>query len=255
MLKAAVKKGLSLIGISNKEIYQTKMFLSGVYFTYFMKTYKSEGLEYYVPSELTDFKFRGRFAQDDYENEVKLYLKKYLPKEASVLELGACIGVVSCFTNKLLSNPNNHVVVEANPRLIEPLVKNKEHNSCGFKIDNCIVSNLSEVEFYIHDLIVGGSAKRKTAHKIKVKGKNIEDLEKQHGVDFDTLIMDIEGAELVFFRENKEYLKDIKLIFLEIHPFAGIMTIEEVEECNDILKGLSFSLLVEDSNFQVWHRK
>jgi hypothetical protein len=73
-------------------------------------------------------------------------------------------------------------------------------------------------------------------------------------MDFDTLIMDIEGGELNLFRDFKESLSNFKTIFLEVHPFAGILTEQEAKECEGLLSELHFKLVVRDGHFQIWEK-
>lgn len=231
-----------------------RLFLAGIYFTYFKKVFKKNGLTIHVPFDLTDFKFRGRFVMDTYEEEESRYLSKHLPPNARVLELGSCLGYVSCLTNKLLNDNSQHVVLEANPNLIPWIEKNKAENNCGFSIANCIVSENARNAFYLHDLIVGGSAKRKTAREIEIEGVSFEDLRKKHSIDFDTLVMDIEGGELNLLRNHKADIAQFNQIFMEVHPFANILTQEEAQECETILTELGFDITVRDGNFQIWEK-
>jgi len=128
--------------------FNTKLWLAGVYFTLMGNKYKTEGVELLIPSEVTDIKFRGQFPINFYEKQERRYLKQYLNPEATVLELGACLGVVSCVTNKLLTHPERHVVVEANPNLIQFIERNREHNGSGFQIEHCMVSDQKSNPFF-----------------------------------------------------------------------------------------------------------
>ncbi len=76
----------------------------------------------------------------------------------------------------------------------------------------------------------------------------------KYNIEFDTLIMDIEGGELDIIRNFKENLSNFKRIFLEVHPFGGILTHAEVKTCEDILKRIGFSIIVRDGNFQIWEK-
>ena len=224
----------------------------GLFFTLFKKTFKVEGLEFFIPFKLTDLQFRSRFLSDSYEAEERKYLKEYLPEDATVLELGSCLGIVSCLTNRLLKNKSNHVVMEANPLLIDSIRKNRDHNNCLFDIESGMISHSKENEFYIHDLIVGGSSKRKTGRKIIVNGMTIQDLEDKYNLKFDTLVMDIEGGELDLLENHPAFFHNFKMIFMEVHPFADILTPLEAKRCEEILTRLNFKLKLRDRNFQVW---
>ncbi|WP_405208866.1 FkbM family methyltransferase [Aquimarina sp. LLG6339-5] len=227
---------------------------AGFYFTYFIKKYKNNGVSITIPFSLTDFKFRGRFVFNNYETEEAEYLSKYLPPDATVIELGGCLGFVSCLTNKILKDKRKHIVLEANPNLMPWINKNKVDNNCFFTVENAVISKEQEIQFYIHDLIVGGSIKRKTGNHVNIPGITFDSLQEKYNLTFDTLIMDIEGGELDLFRSQKLEIEKFKMIFFEVHPFAGILTNEEAQECEDILSSLNFKLIKRDGHFQVWEK-
>jgi FkbM family methyltransferase len=231
--------------------FNTKLYLAGTYFTLFEKTYKVDGLDLVIPFDMTDLKFRGQFPIDFYEKQERRYLKQFLPKNATVLELGACLGVVSCITNRLLEHPERHVVVEANPNVVPIIEANKRRNQCGFHIEHCMVSSRAVNEFFIGKTILMSSNRRQSATKISVVGKTIADLEREHGMKFDALVMDIEGGELDFLRENREKLKELNVIFMEVHPHPEILSQQDVAECLSILEAAGFEKVVDESNFWV----
>ncbi|WP_431125943.1 FkbM family methyltransferase [Flagellimonas flava] len=237
-----------------RRIQKMRLLFGGIYFSIFTKTYKNAGVVLHIPFDLTDFKFRGRFALDLYEEEEAKYLSKYLSPNAKVLELGSCLGYVSCLVNNILAEKDQHVALEANPNLIPWIEKNREANDCHFHLENSIVSPTKSNIFYIHKLIVGGSTKRETPVKTEIKGLTITMLKEKYNIDFDTLVMDIEGGELSLLRNFKKEISGFKHIFFEIHPFAGILTEEEAQECEEILKEIGFNLKIRDGHYQIWEK-
>jgi len=235
--------------------FNTKLYLAGTYFTLFEKTYKVEGLDLVIPFNMTDIRFRGQFPINFYEKQERRYLKQFLPKDATVLELGACLGVVSCITNRLLDHPEQHVVVEANPNLISVIEENKARNKCSFQIEHCIVSNNPSTEFFIGKNILTSSNRRQSAEKISVSGKTVADLEGKYGLKFDVLMMDIEGGELDFLRENRKKLNELKVIFMEVHEHPDILSKEDVAECQSIVEEAGFEKIVDESSFWVLVRR
>jgi len=246
---------LDSFGKLKVSVLQVKLFFGGIYFTYFSKVYRKNDIILNVPFEMTNLKFRGRFTFDLYEREESEHLETHLSPDAKVLELGACLGFISCLVNKQLKNKDKHVVLEANPNLIKWINKNKEENECEFAVENCIISHQEKNEFFIHKLIVGGSTKRETPNRVEVKGVSFEDLQKKYGVNFDTLIMDIEGGELDILRNHINGIRSFKKIFFEVHPFSNILTQSEAQECEDILIAEGFENVLKDRNFQVWEKK
>jgi FkbM family methyltransferase len=227
--------------------------MAGVYFTLFQRVYRNEGVTIQVPFHLTDFWFRGHFTLGRYETEESRHLGAHLSPDARVLELGACLGYVSCLTNNLLQDRRRHVVLEPNPALIEWLKINRRENGCEFSVEEAVISSLRWNEFYVYPEIWGGSTKRKTSQRILVKGVTVDELREKYDIDFDTLIVDIEGGELELFRSHGSSLRTFKRIFLEIHPFAGILSHEEARECEDLLASMGFDNVLRDGNFQIWH--
>lgn len=234
---------------------QPILYLAGLYFTYVQRTYKVNGLEFHIPRDLTDIPFRGWFPIGRYEREERKYLAQYLRRDATVLELGACLGVVSGLTNQLLANPLRHVVVEANPALIPWLARNRATNDSEYHIEHCIISAQKENTFYIDDVIVLGSTKRRQGKPVQVLGKTIQELEASYQLAFDTLIMDIEGGELEFFEANRSILSQFRQIFMEVHPFGGMLTATQVSRCEDLLTQAGMRQTLRDGHFQVWEKE
>ncbi len=230
------------------------LYLAGLYFTHVQRRYRVGSLAFDVPRELTDVSFRGWFPLGRYEREERRYLARYLHPNATVLELGACLGVVSGLTNSLLKHPERHVVVEANPALVPWIEHNRAANSSRYQIEQGMISAQADNTFFIDDVIVLGSTKRSQGRPVNVPGLSIAGLEAKHGLRFDTLVMDIEGGELDFFTAHQGQLGQFRQIFMEVHPFGGMLTPQEVQRCEDLLRaaGLSFSL--RDGHFQIWEK-
>lgn len=216
------------------DIYHT---IIGFIFSITYRYYKTEGLVFSYPKSRVSMKFRSRFYLDTYELEERTIIKKYIKPQHNVLELGACIGVVSCITNKLLDSSSKHLVVEANPYLIPWILSNKALNKCNFLVEFCAVSEKYKSEFYLHELIVGGISSRKTKNPIDIINCSLKYILKKHG-DFDVLIMDIEGGEFQFFTEYENYISTFNIIIFETHDF--IIGIEKTEQIRTILKNNSF---------------
>lgn len=235
--------------------FNTKCWLAGSYFTLLgKKTIKLDGVEVLVPYEVTDIKLRGQFQINSYEKRERRYLKKYLDPESSVLELGGCIGIVASVANSLLRFPERHVVVEANPELIPYIERNKAHTGSSFIIENCMVSANPENDFYIGPTIGESSVRRKSLKKISVPGVTIASIEQKHQLKFNVLIIDIEGAELDFLRENKSWLSGLNTVIMEIHPHPEMLTDAEVAECRSILEDAGLHLRVQDGLIWVLSR-
>ena len=222
----------------------------GLWFDLTGGRYRTEGCEFIIPTDVTTRSYRACFLGDSYEREERDLIRRYLRPTDRVLELGACLGVVSCVTNTLLADRSAHVVVEGNPMLIGALHRNRNLNGCGFLIENCAVSARRDTEMYLHPVwVVGATEQRKVGTPVRVPGRSIAELVERYG-PFSTLIMDIEGSELDALQDPRLVLKDFRLIILELHPWA---TGEDgAETCRRILREAGFKPVDTAGDTEAW---
>lgn len=214
--------------------------------------FRVDGCEIEVPKELTTRTYRGCFMVDDYEAEERSLIKQYLHPDDSVLELGACIGAVSCVTNKLLKDKTRHVVLEGNPKLMPYLEKNREINHAGFKVLNKAASEEKSVTFYLSDeFIVGGTAQRVSKNPVTVEGSSLRDLDREHG-PFTALIMDIEGGECDVIPPSGDFLAKCRLVVWETHDWA--CGADKTEECRKTLAAAGLRHVATEGDTEAWLR-
>lgn len=187
---------------------------------------KNEIGTFYIPDEsssskssLSNLSIKERLETGAWESEEIQMLKKYLDKDDAILELGACIGFLGVYANRILSNPTRHTVIEANPELIEVILKNINLNNSKFNVLNCIIGNPNEIEqdFIISDFILGSSVYGTQGKKVKVPIKSLEDFTNKHNF----IIIDIEGGEYKLINDNLQHLSKFNKIIIEFHPFFG----------------------------------
>ena len=233
-------------------IRKSRSYIHGLLFDLKGDLYRTEGMAFRIAKDQFPRSYRSRLYFDVYEAPERKLAHKWIRSDASVLELGGCVGVVSCVVNKLLKNPENHIVVEANPTLIGYLNENRDANGCSFQIENCVVSRASEVEFYISNIMTANRTDSGVGSRVSVDAQPLEALERRHGVDFDTLIIDIEGGEFDFFTENAHRLAEVDLVILELH--RHILTSREVESCTSILEHAGLVRVDMEGETEVWAR-
>jgi FkbM family methyltransferase len=226
--------------------------LEGMIFDLRGGIFHADGCRFDIPRHLTTRSYRACFLRGDYEEEERELIKRFLRPEDAVLEFGACLGVVSCITNKLLRDKERHVVVEANPKLIPSIYKNRELNRAGFIIEHCAISNKAEETFYLHPVyIVGGTSQRKTSEPVRLPGRSLRELDARYG-PFTTLIIDIEGSELDVFEASRDILAKYRLIIAELHPWA--IGEAGVERCRAILKEAGLCYRERAGITEAWER-
>lgn len=214
--------------------------------------FRADGCEFIIPKDITSRTYRACFLKGDYESEERDLIRKFVRPTDSVLELGACLGIVSCVTNKLLADNTRHIVVEGNPFCIPAIHRNRRQNNCGFLIENAAASNEHEVTFYLHPVyVVGGTTQRQTELPVRVPGRSMAELDSRHG-PFSVLIMDIEGAELEIFAASPEILKRYRLVIVELHAWA--IGAAGVERCREILTSAGLRFRQRAGITEAWQR-
>jgi FkbM family methyltransferase len=227
-------------------------FFEGLIFDYFVRRFRADGCEFEIPRNLTSVTFRAGFLKKDYEAEERELIRTFIRKEDSVLEVGACLGIVSCVTNKLLGDNARHVVVEGNPFCVPAIHRNREINKCGFLVENCALSNHLDVTFYLHPVyIVGGTVQRKSNRPVRVPGRTLKDFDDRYG-PFSALVMDIEGAELDALGPAGEILKKYRVVIIEMHEWA--IGAENVERCQEILRRAGLHFKARAGATEAWQR-
>jgi len=155
-----------------------------------------------------------------YEAPERSAVRKYMQPGWGVVELGACIGVISCITNKLLRDPTAHVVVEINPLVLPYLEANREGNGCSFKVlhaalayEEETVSFRPHLEFWGNFLHQGG-----TRPPVCVPATQLLRIVEVAGFNEFAVICDIEGQEFELLRHEVATLRRASLIIMELHP-------------------------------------
>ena len=199
-----------------------------------------------VPANVVDL-----LLLDRYEEPERKALKEFLDPELPVVELGACIGVVSCLTNRRLQTPKKHIVVEANPALLALLEQNRDRNDCHFKIVHAAVSyGAKMITFNVDDNILASSVNGDERQGVVVSTMTLERLLNEHGFERATLICDIEGAELqLVAHELKTLSERVVTIIMELHD--RIVGQEPTQRMLGALESVGFKIQKRDGDVVV----
>lgn len=176
----------------------------------------------------------------------------HIKDSASVLELGGCLGVVSCLINDKLSEPSNHIVVEPNKSLIDVLNKNAKNNNCLYQTFNGVLGKVEDKVLFAESPknIVQSALSTKRMHRrwknYEVTATTIICLEKMFDVKFDTLVMDVEGHEFYIFEEIlfvDNYIEKFDTLMIEFHGNC-----EKVNTIVSQLKERNYSVIGQHEN-------
>ncbi|CAA6694167.1 MULTISPECIES: FkbM family methyltransferase [unclassified Lentimonas] len=230
--------------------HQQENIFSGAYFLIFKRKYKATFGSFDVPHTWSRAHFYARFLNDGYESEERTLISKHLDKHDHVIELGACVGVVSCLTAEIIDN-GRHCVVEANPHLLPFLYKNRAQNNKKFQIIGAALTEQKEVTFYLNRNMVGGSSQRETNDKCPIIGLSPSNINKRFG-PFNTLIMDIEGGEQEFIEQHIPEQPDLEKLIIEFHP--TILGKDTIIQLKKKLVALNFTCIESIGDVDFWKR-
>lgn len=182
----------------------------------------------------------------DFEKEEQFLVNRYIPRDATVLEMGARYGTISCLLSQILDDPTRHVAVEPDISVIEALTKNRETNNGKFHIYNGVISQygydiqvkvIPEYRYYEY----GTYTKRSTSPT--VKNMSLEELQKKHNLKFDCVVADCEGFFYDFVKENGDAVKNMRVIIYEQDGTPWSEMVIKYKELDNILESYGFKIV------------
>lgn len=190
---------------------------------------------------------------DAYEaGDIRL-INRYLDEKNSVLVIGGGIGVIASQIARITKKDTT--VIEANACLIEKLWETSQLNDVKFNLKHGVVipgESSGVAKFSISKEFWSSSIRQNTWKKDKIVEVNIIDLQSELGKHYDTIFVDIEGAEDGLFKYTRIPV-NIKNVFIEIHDcFLGGAATAEVQ--NDLWEN-GFRLVDSDGLTRYWRRR
>lgn len=156
---------------------------------------------------------------DLYEENVEQNLcMKYISPDDVILEIGGNIGRVSCLLSTIIRNDNNLLVLECDNLSYQKLLENKIQNNLHFNIENKALSNIDLYQIgwntYTADEIK--NFHNETLSKLKkVETITLEQIHKKYNMNFNTLVIDCEGAFYYIIQSFPHILNNITKIIIE----------------------------------------
>jgi FkbM family methyltransferase len=136
---------------------------------------------------------------------------RYLTGNEKVLEIGGNIGRNSLIIASILENHNNFVTLESDEDICKQLIENRNLNNFTFHIENSALSNRKLIQQGWNTI---PSEILQTGFKW-INTINYNQLKTKYNIDFDTLVLDCEGAFYYILMDMPEILNNIKLIIME----------------------------------------
>ena len=165
----------------------------------------------------------------------------------SFLDIGAGIGLYTLFAHEHNKNIQT-LSIEPNPEVFKALNKNLKNmslNSKAAKVLNKVVSSKNDmINFFIptgDDFSYGTSKKNLLIEKnISYRSISIDttNLSEYKTSNFEIIKIDVEGSELDVLKTISLYLKNCRLLFIEIRT-------ENKAEVYELLKSFNFKPIIE----------
>lgn len=153
----------------------------------------------------------------------------YIPRDATVLEIGGRYGTVSVEINRHLNNPKMHTVVEPDKKIWNCLEQNKKNANSKFGI---FKGAISDKPMYFIDDGYGSRTNLNSSnniHEYQVNTISYKDLKQITKLNYDTLVIDCEGCIEHLIKSFPEILDDVNLILLE-YDFPNICDYDYVNK-------------------------
>lgn len=178
-----------------------------------------QGISLTVDNPLVTTRHKGSIYFGIYEIEERKLSSKYIDRSIPTVELGGSIGGVACVVNRLLDNPDRHVVLECNPILLPTLEKNRDINCCKFSIEPFAIGyGAPTISFSISDHFMLGGTKVTDGKHITVNTSSLRVILDRHDFKTINLISDCEGAEVDLVENEPELLREcVKWLIVETH--------------------------------------
>ena len=156
----------------------------------------------------------------DYEAPEIEILPALVSSSDRVLEIGGAIGFLGLFCRKIIK-VEKFFSVEPNPRTLAFLRRNYELNKIEpAVIEAALAAADGPISFHTSDMFWTDSivsiADPATSRQITVRGLSFKSIMEMAGVDFNVMIIDVEGGEQ--FLPIASIPDGIKKILIEIHP-------------------------------------
>jgi FkbM family methyltransferase len=198
---------------------------------------------------------KAHIASGHYERPERELSEKYLSAEMPVIELGGCLGVVSCFINRRLCDKKRHVVVEANPALLRSIARNRELTDGDFDIlHSALAYDEDHVRFFVNSDIVWSNALRGSGTEVVVPATSLQAIADQKGFDAINLVCDIEGSEyLLMDREGAFLTKRVLWFIVELHSSSD--TPCALATADEKMLKLGFERIDSDMNVRVYRNE
>jgi len=171
----------------------------------------------------------GKPTNCDIEINSRAMVEKWMPENATVLEVGARYGSVSCAIATKLKQSGKQVSVDADHRVWDSLEKNRVSNGCNFhtvhgllgKKDGAIMEDgFGTFAASAQDFNNSYAAGKADSKAVAIPHFTLSQVENSHALQFDAANFDCEGCAAFVFQDFPELKTQLNLLIMESHNEA-----------------------------------
>ena len=212
------------------------------------------GINREISGEKVKFPLRwSRWYEKDYEPETFDFLRQNVKPGATVLDLGAHMGLFSVVMSQLVGKKGRVYSFEPTPSTRNVLKEVIKINGCNHNVlirSEAVSKQKGTFFFYdTGDLVSNANSLVQTARsesKIKVNAISLDEFAAEQKEKIDCLKIDVEGAELDLLEGAKKVFTEMRPVaLLSLHPVSIKANNQSLENIWDVIKSYNMRMIYE----------
>lgn len=212
----------------------------------------SNGMRIITNSKSISAETKAQIFWGIYESAEARFIRKYLPDDSDVIELGSSLGLTTCLIRRQIASSNRLISIEANQKLIDTIKSNLAINV----LDREVIILNKAIDYSGNKLVwlnfgndntgsyvTDGHFEHRGENGAYVSTNTLLDIVREYQLLDYVLVSDIEGAEAGIFLNDYEALKKCRQIIIELHTTTyGIKKIDPALICDIIINQHGFAM-------------
>jgi FkbM family methyltransferase len=168
-----------------------------------------------VDIKINEFHSKLKIIHGDFHDELpeQKMVVRYFTGNEKVLELGGNIGRNSLVIGSLVNN-SSFVSMESDKNIANQLRENRDLNNMSFHIEHAALSKRKLIQYGWETTPMDNNLEYEEGC-FQVDTITYDELKQKYNIDFNTLVLDCEGAFYYILMDMPEMLNDIQLIIME----------------------------------------
>ncbi|WP_066823970.1 FkbM family methyltransferase [Sphingomonas mali] len=186
------------------------------------------------PSRVVTPKIKAALLLQGYESGEYPIVRRYVPTDCDIIELGSGLGVISCTIRRRVDPARRQFIVEAGPRLAQALRRNVAINYCQANVEVIEMAIRCDsdktMSFAMGERSVSGRVTPDAGSPptIGVPARTLSQLIERHNLSNFASVSDIERVEWRILKNGLEALASARMIALEKYDSPGNCSHEDL---------------------------